>query len=157
MPKRSRPIILLAEDSDDDAFFFRWTLQKSDLECHLVRAEDGAQAIKVLEVAVDADGQRRSDCPDLVFLDLKMPSVSGFEVLEWIQAHPFTPPLEVVVLSGSEHANDLDRALALGASGYYVKPLSPAQLRARFSAWRERTSGSSETPGPAEASTCSPQ
>jgi CheY-like chemotaxis protein len=157
MPNRSRPIVLLAEDSEDDAFFFRWTLQKSELECHLVRAEDGAQAIKVLEVAADADGQRRSDCPDLVFLDLKMPSVSGFEVLEWIQAHPFIPPLEVVVLSGSEHTNDIDRALALGASGYYVKPLSPAQLRARFSAWRERTTGSTASPGAAEPSAYSPQ
>lgn len=153
MPDRSRPIVLLAEDSEDDAFFFRWILQKSDLECHLVRAEDGAQAIKVLELAAEADGRRRFNCPDLVFLDLKMPSVSGFEVLEWIQAHPFVPPLEVVVLSGSEHANDIERALALGASGYHVKPLSPTQLRARFSAWHERTGGNTAASDAAEAGT----
>lgn len=65
-----------------------------------------------------------------------MPTLTGFEVLAWIRDHPFVPPLDVAVLSGSDHANDVERATALGASNYYVKPLSPEQLRSRFQAWQ---------------------
>lgn len=139
----TRPIVLLAEDSEDDAFFFRWTLKKCGLECQLVHALDGAQALRLLEAAAGPDGRRGERCPDLVFLDLKMPTLTGFEVLSWIRDHPFVPPLDVAVLSGSEHASDVLRAKELGASAYYVKPLSPDQLRARFAAWHERNAAGS--------------
>jgi CheY-like chemotaxis protein len=136
MPRPSkRPVVLLAEDSEDDAFFFRWTLHKCGLDCDLLHAVDGLEAVKLLQSCVDASGRRTAKCPDLVFLDLKMPSMTGFEVLEWIREHPVTPPLDVAVLSGSEHASDVERAKALGASAYYVKPLSVEHLRARFDAW----------------------
>jgi CheY-like chemotaxis protein len=130
----SRPLVLLVEDSDDDAFFFRWSLETCGLECTLVHVSDGAAAIQQLEMARDG----RSARPDLIFLDLKIPAFSGFEVLEWIRAHPMVPPLDVAVLSGSEHQADVDRAKALGASIYYVKPVSGARLRARFTAWRSK-------------------
>jgi len=133
-----RPVVLLAEDSEDDAFFFGWTLEKYGLECELVRANDGAEAVAVLKGGrKDTDG-REPVRPDLVFLDLKMPAMTGFEVLQWIRDNPFNPPLDVAVLSGSEHAIDVARAKALGATGYYVKPLSVQHLRARFDAWREK-------------------
>lgn len=134
----TKPVVLLAEDSEDDAFFFRWTLQKTGLKCDLLHASDGAQALQLLKSCVTADGRRTDRCPDLVFLDLKMPALTGFEVLEWIQAHPFDPPLDVAVLSGSEHATDVARAKSLGAAAYFVKPISAEHLRARFSAWAEK-------------------
>lgn len=132
------PRVLLAEDSEDDAFFFRWTLHKCGLPCELVHARDGAEALRFLEAAADSAGQRSETCPDLVFLDLKMPALTGFEVLAWIQQHPFDPPLEVAVLSGSEHATDVERARKLGATGYFVKPISVEQLRTRFTDWHRR-------------------
>lgn len=139
MPNSSkRPIVLLAEDSEDDAFFFRWTLEKCGLDCELLRASDGAEAVEVLKGRGKAWRERVPIRPDLVFLDLKMPAMTGFEVLQWIRDNPFNPPLDVAVLSGSEHANDVARAKALGATGYYVKPLSVQHLRARFDAWREK-------------------
>jgi DNA-binding response OmpR family regulator len=73
--------------------------------------------------------------PDLVFLDLKIPTFNGFEVLTWIRDQHFDPPLDVAVLSGSEHTTDVQRAHLLGATGYYVKPISIEQLRARFQNW----------------------
>lgn len=148
MPNSSkRPLVLLAEDSEDDAFFFRWTLEKCGLDCELVRASDGVEAVEVLKGCGNELGERAPACPDLVFLDLKMPAMTGFEVLQWIRDHPFDPPLDVAVLSGSEHASDVARAKALGASAYYVKPLSVQHLRARFNAWREKHDPASAATG----------
>jgi len=130
-----RPLVLLVEDSEDDAFFFRWTLEKCGLPCDVVHAPDGAAAIQHLEAGL-AGGTGRS--PDLIFLDLKIPTLTGFEVLAWIRDRHFEPPLDVAVLSGSEHASDIQRAHALGASGYYVKPLSVEQLRARYNGWQSK-------------------
>lgn len=127
-----RPLVLLVEDSEDDAFFFRWTVDKCGFPCEIVHAVDGAAAIQQLEAARPGSGGR---VPDLIFLDLKIPSFNGFEVLAWIREQHFAPLLNVAVLSGSEHASDVQRAHQLGATGYYVKPLSIEQLRARFQAW----------------------
>lgn len=127
-----RPLVLLVEDSEDDAFFFRWTMEKCGYACDIVHAEDGAAAIKHLEAARANGGGR---APDLIFLDLKIPTYTGFEVLGWIRDQHFEPPLDVAVLSGSEHASDIQRAHRLGATGYYVKPLSVEQLRARVQNW----------------------
>ena len=127
-----RPLVLLVEDSEDDAFFFRWTLDKCGFPCDVLHAVDGAAAMEHLSAGRSTPGGR---FPDLVFLDLKIPTFNGFEVLAWIREQQFEPPLDVAVLSGSEHATDIQRAHLLGASGYYVKPVSIEQLRARFQDW----------------------
>jgi CheY-like chemotaxis protein len=138
MPRNfSCPRVLLVEDSEDDAFFFRWTLEKCGLPCDVVHVVDGVAAIQHLEAVVAGSAPH----PDLVFLDLKIPSFTGFEVLSWIQTQHFEPALDVAVLSGSEHAIDIQRAHALGATGYYVKPLSVEQLRTRINDWRLQREG----------------
>lgn len=122
--------ILLVEDSDDDVFFFRTALRNCGVDTALKHAADGAIAIEHLK-GVLADPRTT---PDFVFLDLKLPGFDGFEILAWIRTQPFNPPLDVAVLSGSEHPTDMARAKALGATDYFVKPLSADQLRARLEA-----------------------
>jgi DNA-binding response OmpR family regulator len=129
------PAILLVEDSEDDAFFFSRTLRLSGFSGQVVHLLDGRRAVAYLQQVLA--GEVRS--PDLVFLDLKIPTLSGFEVLEWIRAHAFASPLDVPVLSGSEHRQDVDRAIALGATAYYVKPISIQQLKVRLDTWRGRS------------------
>lgn len=133
-----RPLILLVEDSEDDAFFFRWTLQKCGLPTTVVHVQDGGAAMDSLKTGLPSgDGDERV-WPDLVFLDLKLPTFSGFEVLGWIRSQPFLPPLNVAVLSGSDHREDVERAMALGASDYFVKPISLPRLRDRLLAWSQQ-------------------
>jgi CheY-like chemotaxis protein len=129
----SGPIVLLVEDSEDDAFFFRWTLRKCGVPCEIMQAIDGAEAVRMLEEAF-----KSGTAPDLVFLDLKLPNMNGFEVLTWIRSQGYESRLDVSVLSGSDQAADLERARSLGAARYYVKPLSVEQLQERLEDWRER-------------------
>lgn len=119
------PNLLLVEDSEDDAFFFRRTLQKSGMCCSLSHVEDGAQAIDFLQKAILSGEQ---NLPQTVFLDLKMPVLNGFEVLEWIKRQPFRARIKVIVLSGSEHQGDRERAARLEAMDYLVKPVKVNDL-----------------------------
>jgi CheY-like chemotaxis protein len=117
------------EDSEDDLFFFTRSLRQTGVDVDLVHQPDGRAAVGYLQRVLA--GEERM--PDLMFLDLKMPAFTGFEVLEWIGQHPPFRPLPVAVLSGSEQPGDVERALALGATAYFVKPILVQQLRTRIS------------------------
>jgi CheY-like chemotaxis protein len=116
-------LVLLVEDSDDDAYFFRRTLEKAQIKCNLQHLTNGAEAVDFL-----APGSGSSPVPQVIFLDLKMPILNGFEVLEWMQTQNFPPQMQVIVLSGSEHPDDKERAARLGATDYLVKPVKASDL-----------------------------
>ena len=128
-----RPLVLLVEDSDDDAFLFSRTLRLAGFKGQVVHLSDGGVAIAYLEQVLFAG----APVPDLVFLDLKIPTFSGFEVLEWVRTQQFPRPLEIDVLSGSDDTVDRARALQLGAATYYTKPVVLPQLEARLARWIE--------------------
>ncbi len=133
-----RPFVLLVEDSEDDAFFFKRALRQSGYAGEVTHVDDGGQAVSHLTQAIAGE----VPVPDLVFLDLKIPTLSGFDVLTWVRTQAFAPPLEIAVLSGSEQGDDVKRALALGAAAYYVKPIRVDQLNLRIDAWqRNQTTG----------------
>jgi CheY-like chemotaxis protein len=121
----TEPYLLLVEDSDDDAYFFERALRKSGNSCPMRRVGNGAEAIEFIQKASISD---RQVLPSITFLDLKMPVVNGFEVLDWLQAQPFSHQLRVIVLSGSEHLDDKARAARLGAADYLVKPVRASDL-----------------------------
>jgi CheY-like chemotaxis protein len=121
----TKPSVLLVEDSEDDAYFFKRTLQKSGHTCVFHRANNGAEAVEFLQTASTSNSQT---LPHVMFLDLKMPLLNGFEVLNWLRQQSFGPQVRVIVLSGSEHQNDKDRAAQLGASDYLVKPVRTDDL-----------------------------
>jgi CheY-like chemotaxis protein len=126
MIESNNPALLLVEDSEDDAFFFRRAFQKSGAPCSLHHVTNGAQAIEFLESASNCDDR---SFPFLIFLDLKMPVMNGFEFLEWMSTQAFRSAVQVVVLSGSEHQDDKTRAAQLGAVDYLVKPVRADDLQ----------------------------
>lgn len=113
-----RATILLVEDSEEDAFFFKRALEKSGFNSELILASDGKAAISILSDPVIV--------PTLhaVFLDLKLPMVSGFDVLRWAKERNSDGTLRIFVLSGSSQAADRKMALELGALDYLVKPIT---------------------------------
>ncbi len=113
-----RATILLVEDSEEDAFFFKRALEKSGFNSELILAPDGKAAISILSDPVIV--------PTLhaVFLDLKLPMVGGFDVLRWAKERNSDGTLRFFVLSGSSQANDRKMAQELGALDYLVKPIT---------------------------------
>ena len=77
-------------------------------------AADGALALTAIEVLA----------PDMVLLDLEMPNVDGFEVLKALRANPTHRDLPVIVVTGREDIDAVDRAFAAGATSFVVKPLN---------------------------------
>jgi CheY-like chemotaxis protein len=122
--------IYVVEDSDDDLFLFRRLLTKAEIKHPLSIATNGQSAIDQLGELAAQGGT----LPRVVFLDLKLPLRSGFEVLEWIRAHPAMRSVAVIILSSSAELRDVKRAYDLGAHGYLVKYPAPAVFREIMSA-----------------------
>ncbi len=111
--------ILIAEDDENDRFVIERALGRTGIREIAEFAVDGQEAIECLE--------QRGACPverqaALLLLDIRMPRVSGFQVLEWLREHPGCRPALVMILSSSDDPTDLARARALGADDYLVKP-----------------------------------
>jgi two-component system response regulator len=110
--------ILLVEDNTDDEQLTLRAMRQSEVPNIIRVARDGAEAIEVL--FGPNSGKRR---PDLILLDLKLPKVSGLEVLERIRTDPSTRTLPVVVLTSSDEERDIVESYSLGANSYIRKPV----------------------------------
>lgn len=120
--------ILLAEDSSDDVFFFRRALEKAGVPAVLHVAENGREAIQYLKKEGRFADAANYPQPEIIFIDLKMPEVGGFEVLSWIAQKLPAPAFQMIVLTSSDEPPDYQKALELGAHAYFLKPISPDQL-----------------------------
>jgi len=118
------PIVLLAEDSEDDVIIFRKEMSRASIDFSLFVAKDGEETIAYLKGAGKFGNRSKFPVPDLLVLDLVMPLVTGFEVLEWIREQPGLSGLPVVVLTSSETIHDVKLAKQLGAHSFLVKPLN---------------------------------
>jgi len=117
----SKQTILLVEDSEDDVFLMQRALQKADLDFPLQVATDGQEALDYLAGVGKFSDRDRHPLPALVFLDLKLPYIHGFEVLAWIRQSAIKD-LPVVVLTSSPEDRDREKAEELLVKAYLVKP-----------------------------------
>jgi CheY-like chemotaxis protein len=120
------PPILVAEDDEDDFLFLRRAIRQAGLENPLLRFRDGDELVKFLSQIPKSEIGHNAHHPWLLFLDITMPVMNGFEVLQWLASHKIVPKVHPIVLSGSFRAEDMQRALALGAADYLTKPITPA-------------------------------
>jgi CheY-like chemotaxis protein len=115
-------IILLAEDNLDDVLLVRMAFRKAGFDNRIVVVCDGEVAIKYLKGKGPYSDRTRFPIPQIFLLDLKMPRVSGFEVLAWRQRRAEWKCLPTIVLTSSYSAGDITRAYDLGANSFLTKP-----------------------------------
>jgi two-component system response regulator len=112
------PTILLVDDSRDDLDIALRALRRLPVDVRTAR--DGREALRVLHANGSTVGERLR--PRVIFLDLRMPLIDGFEVLLALRSHAHTRAIPVVVVSTSASPDDVRRAYELGANSYLVKP-----------------------------------
>jgi two-component system response regulator len=115
--------ILLIEDNVNDAELAMRALRKNNVAQHIVHLKDGAAALDFLFGKGKYKGRNLNNKPKVILLDLKMPKVSGLEVLEKITSNEQTKKIPVVVLTSSKEHPDVEKAYLLGANSYIVKPV----------------------------------
>jgi CheY-like chemotaxis protein len=112
--------ILLADDDENDRYFFRLALESAGVPNPVLEFKDGQEVIDFLK------GPRPPT--SLLVLDLKMPRVSGFCVLDWLRTRVDLRKLPVVIFSASDQEGDVRKAFELGATDYQVKPTEHDKL-----------------------------
>ena len=115
--------ILLAEDSIDDATLTIRALTKSGFSNKLQHVKDGAEALDYLYCKGMYASRNILKHPKLILLDLKMPKVTGMQVLEKIKSDPDLKCIPVVILTSSKEDPDVKKCYELGANSYIVKPV----------------------------------
>ncbi len=117
-----RKCILHVEDDEPYVFLMQLMFERAGITSPVHVATDGQMAIDYLAGEGTFADREKHPMPCLVLLDLKLPKVSGLEVLEWIRRQPGLKRLVVVMLSSSAQPEDIERAYELGANSYIEKP-----------------------------------
>jgi two-component system response regulator len=120
--------LLLVEDNDDDVELTRRAFARSDVAGELVVVRDGEEALDYLFATGRHAGRDRADLPHAVLLDLKLPKLSGLDVLRRIRADAATRRLPVIILSTSRERADIAGSYDLGANSYVRKPVDFAEF-----------------------------
>ncbi len=115
--------ILLAEDKRSDAEMTMRAIQKNNLKNTIVHVKDGKAALDYLFGTGEYENKDVNKKPKLVILDLKMPKVSGIEVLKKMREHDLTKNIPVVMLTSSKENPDIEKCYELGVNSYIVKPV----------------------------------
>lgn len=111
--------ILLVEDNSDDEKLTLRAMRKSDIPNVVIVARDGVEALSYVTEHRD----HPSRLPALILLDLKLPKVSGLELLEKLRSDPMTRTVPIVVLTSSDEERDIQQSYCLGANSYIKKPV----------------------------------
>jgi CheY-like chemotaxis protein len=123
-----RPTLLVVEDNEDDIFFIQRIFNSIGARCTVKFARDGLEAIDYLAGKQPFSDRQKHPVPSLILMDLKMPRMSGFEVLEWMQRQPEIKLIPTIVVTSSTLQEDVTRAYRLGANAVMNKPVDKDTL-----------------------------
>ena len=125
--------LLLVEDDLNDVAFFRIALEDAAVRAAIrVRLEvthDGEEAIEYLSGAGNFADRIQYPFPDVIVLDLKMPRLTGLDVLTWLKGHEEYRRVPKILLSSSSLEKDVEDAYRLGVNTFFQKPASLTGLR----------------------------
>ncbi|HEX3953040.1 MAG TPA: response regulator [Stellaceae bacterium] len=120
--------IMLVEDNPDDAELARRAFVRSDVVDQVIVLPDGEEALDYLFATGAHAGRDPSVLPHAVLLDLKLPKISGHDVLRRIRASAATKYLPVIILTTSREERDITTSYDLGANSYVRKPVDFAEF-----------------------------
>jgi CheY-like chemotaxis protein len=120
--------ILLAEDTEDDAILICRAFRQAGMCNPIHRVSNGQEAISYLMGEGKFRDRKAFPLPCVLLCDLKMPGKSGIDVLRWVRRQPGLKRLVVVMMTASNHRQDIDLCYDLGANSYLIKPLGTAEL-----------------------------
>src|SRR5882762_2874007 len=115
--------VLCVHDSSDDTLLLRRACRRADVKFVLQSVDDGDKAIAYLSGLEGFSDRTTYPIPTLILLDLKMPTRTGFEVLDWLRNHPDYKSLPVAILTSSHHDSDVRQAYSKGANWFLTKPV----------------------------------
>lgn len=120
--------ILLVEDNADDIFIMQRAWQKAEIQNPLQVVTDGQQAVDYISGTGKYADRTQYPIPCLILLDLKLPYLSGLEVVRWLRSYEPSMTLAVVFLTSSNSDMDIYQAYRFGGNAYLVKPPTPEKL-----------------------------
>lgn len=120
--------ILLVEDNQNDVDLTLRALKKNKILNEVRTMKDGVEALDYLLCQGKHSGRDPKDMPAVVLLDLKLPKLSGLEVLQRLRADERTKLLPIVILTSSKEEQDLISGYKLGANSYIRKPVDFTQF-----------------------------
>ncbi|WP_454784558.1 ATP-binding protein [Legionella sp. WA2024007413] len=115
--------ILFVDDLKEDLEFTKIILERARIKFNLFIAQSGTDALNLLH-----DQCARNNPIDLIFLDINLPGMDGFEILKQIQTDKQLNKTPVIMCTGSDYSKDREKSAALGAAGYLIKPIEKKSL-----------------------------
>jgi len=115
--------ILFVEDSMDDAALTMRAFKKSGFTNKILHLKDGVEALDFMYCRGIYAERNPKPHPRIILLDLKMPKVSGMQVLEKLKGDPDLKTIPIIILTSSNEDPDIAKCYALGANSYIVKPV----------------------------------
>jgi two-component system, response regulator len=119
----SEKLIMVVEDNPDDEELTLRALRQGKIANEIVVLRDGSEALEFLFCTGKYEGRDAARMPAAVLLDLKLPKLSGLDVLQRMRADPRTRLIPVVILTSSSEDEDMLRSYELGANSYVRKPV----------------------------------
>lgn len=127
-------LVMLIEDDDGHRLLIRESLKAGGIANDVLEMRDGEQALDYLTHRGQYRDPAQSPRPDLILLDIKMPKVDGFTVLEKVKTSPKLRAIPVLVLTSTDDQAEVNRCYALGANSYVVKPVRYEEFQERIRA-----------------------
>lgn len=123
MSSRKEVEILIVEDDPNDVELILRALEREGIDNKLLVVKDGVEALAFIFSRSPYAYRKNEKNPKIIFLDLKLPKVDGFDVLSQIKSDEKTKSVPVVVFTSSMEEKDIVKCYKLGANSYTVKPM----------------------------------
>ncbi len=133
-PLRQSVLIMLIEDDEGHQLLIRENLRAGGIVNEVIHMPNGQEALDYLMRRGQWQDAAKSPRPGLILLDIKMPKVDGFSVLEKVKSDPQLRMIPVLMLTSTDDQIEINRCYSLGANSYVVKPIRYEEFQDRVRA-----------------------